>query len=723
MGRRGNWTQPRRRRPPKRTTAPEEASVGAESFDDGAGESMAAAEQTRKVKPMGTAAKELFARWGWVPDYAPIFRWEMETNRQLVKGQVFLQPSTYRARLHGRAAEVYDERRRMQERDQMAIMLHANNQQDWSPSMLYRSVAYWNQTSTLVQQAEGRQRRLASRPVTFEFMRLMRDCRPLPAWSRGEHVEFFVADQTYEWVGVKKHGRRSTVERHDHRGMPVALKHEVYVNSIRLSLPSILGTLSMQDQCAIRANHGSPYTEPFNSVFAPLDFQTVDDSLLDLAIAALQPINTMLRGHGAATSPASLTLADVAHALFGRGNVDPGGPSHFDILEPLMECDTKSYDDFVKIFAYLGSQCDPSTIVRIFAGDGQSIIRAKDVKRRWPHQYASWLVVPGGFHEHAHSMFAFTELFNACFVRYMLDELDISRVMPITHNLEHNAYAYHQNAHHVITIACVSYLLQDVTHPPPALFLRNPDLCLQQVQHAGGIVLLRYLRHAGFPTLQWQRAARDGNGAKLKLLFAYSFHCCRAVHKPVCTQVLLIGLLGMCCALPALQLILLSVTSLSLLGRLSANMYLDRMLELINSLQQGSKRSASKAGFGRAMDMTSLLRVLLHVKHAFHSHETGETDSGNPITPSMLVQARLLQNAILKEIGRDLTLHHTDNPFHMTRNPVPLFTNRSSDAQTRRPWEFIERVAYGLSRGIWRMTAETAPMYIRRWLSGHSFPF
>jgi hypothetical protein len=25
-------------------------------------------------------------------------------------------------------------------------------------------------------------------------------CRPPPPWEPGEHVSFFVADQTYEWV-------------------------------------------------------------------------------------------------------------------------------------------------------------------------------------------------------------------------------------------------------------------------------------------------------------------------------------------------------------------------------------------------------------------------------------------------------------------------------------------------------------------------------------------
>jgi hypothetical protein len=50
-------------------------------------------------------------------------------------------------------------------------------------------------------------------------------------------VSFYVADQTYEWVGMKKRGRRNTLERLDPAGMPVAIEHEVYINSVKLELP------------------------------------------------------------------------------------------------------------------------------------------------------------------------------------------------------------------------------------------------------------------------------------------------------------------------------------------------------------------------------------------------------------------------------------------------------------------------------------------------------
>jgi hypothetical protein len=202
----------------------------------------------------------------------------------------------------------------------------------------------------------------------------------VPDWKRSEHVSFFIADQTYEWVGMKKRGRRSTVEHHNALGMPVEITHEVYVNAVHVHLPALLGTLSAHDRARIAANNGSAYTEPYNHVFQPLDFAIVDGSLRDLAIDALRPVEALVVANG--TSPDSLSLYEIADGLFGRPNIDPGGPSEFDILQPLMKCDTKSYDDLVRIFEHLATQQPPDNVVSIFVGDGQSIFRAKDVKTR-----------------------------------------------------------------------------------------------------------------------------------------------------------------------------------------------------------------------------------------------------------------------------------------------------------------------------------------------------
>ena len=71
-------------------------------------------------------------------------------------------------------------------------------------------------------------------------------------------MAFFVADQTYEWVGMKKRGRRNTVERHDAGGMPVEIKHEVYINSIHVVLPATLGTLSAHDCATTSTTRAQP---------------------------------------------------------------------------------------------------------------------------------------------------------------------------------------------------------------------------------------------------------------------------------------------------------------------------------------------------------------------------------------------------------------------------------------------------------------------------------
>lgn len=486
-----------------------------------------------------------------------------------------------------------------------------------------------------------------------------------------------------------------------------------------MHLPASLGNLSDEDRARIAANHGSPYTEDYANVFAPLAPETVKESLLELAADALQPIVAMVKESGA--GPAQLTLREIAHGLFGRGKSDPGGPTEFDVLEPLEDTNTMSYEDFVRITEHLSKHTSADTVVKLLWADGQTVILAKNGKRRWPCAYASWLIGVGGFHEHAHSMFAFTETFDACFFRFGLNVLQIERVMPVTNNLEHNAYGHHQCAHHVTTIASVAFLVQDVRQPPPELLLRHGlDVYLSHIHCAGGIVMVEYLRGAGFPTLQWQRAARDTKGGKLRQLFAYSFHVYRSTcHKPVAAQIALIALLGFECTLPSLQAVLMATCSMSMLGRLSASMYADRLLEFINNLQQGKKRNASASSFGHALDLTTLLRTMLHVRHAFEATEHGAMQSDDPITESMLVQARLLQNEYRRLLGIDLTVPNAKNPFFHTGQPVAL---DGGDYRWYKPWEWIWRTAEGRSAGKGRRV-ERWDRYVRRFVYEHMFRY
>jgi hypothetical protein len=421
-------------------------------------------------------------------------------------------------------------------------------------------------------------------------------------------------------------------------------------------------------------------------------------------------------------APAQLTLRQIAHALLGRGDVDPGGPSDFDILEPLEKTNTMSYDDFVKITAHCEKHSDEESVVEVGWADGQSVIGLKNLKKRWPLRYAKWVLGVGGFHEHAHTMFAITTMFWLCYLCWCLAFLGIERVLPVTKNLEHNAYSHHQNAHHIVMLGTLAFLVQDVVNPPPALLFRlGIDVYLQYVASAGGIVLCRYLQYGGFPVVQWQRTARDAAYEKVVPLFAYSFHLYRSVaHKPVAAQIALIALLSYCCVLPAVQAVLYATFALGLLGRLSACMYTDRVLESVNQQQQGTKGNASATSFRKALDMTTLLRTMMHVRHAFQAAERGSERSDEPVTESMLVQARLLQNELRRVLGTDLTILDPNNPFWHSGNLTPL---DQGDFRERRPWEWVWRVAEGRSAGHGRARMERWNVYVRRFVHGRFFAF
>ena len=92
------------------------------------------------------------ARLLWLPSYKELFEAELLHNRHLVgrASGAQLPPSTYRARLQGAHAELYDIKRLKQERDQLAIEVHANNMRHWSPSLVSRSIAKALRTSALL---------------------------------------------------------------------------------------------------------------------------------------------------------------------------------------------------------------------------------------------------------------------------------------------------------------------------------------------------------------------------------------------------------------------------------------------------------------------------------------------------------------------------------------------------------------------------------------------
>ena len=79
-------------------------------------------------------------------------------------------------------------------------------------------------------------------------------------------------------------------------------------------------------------------------------------------------------------------------------------------------------------------------------------------------------------------------------------------------------------------------------------------------------------------------------------------------------------------------------------------MAIDRLLEHVNLLQQ--KRMNAYIGFDTALHHTPLLRAMLHTDHAYEEAVHGAAKTDDPMTVSMIFQARLLQDMFLAKLGR-----------------------------------------------------------------------
>ena len=219
-----------------------------------------------------------------------------------------------------------------------------------------------------------------------------------------------------------------------------------------------------------------------------------------------------------------------------------------------------------------------------------------------------------------------------CLVCCCCVHLGITKVGPNMKDLEHSNYEHAFTIIRVITVAIYATIVQDVTNPPPQLFLTSPDAYLARVNSGGAVVLLQFLRHVGIPALQWQRAARSGEGRKLVKLMAIALHSFRCFqYKIGCAQISMLALISYLCVHDKLAAVVfaysgacqpcpllppiapahpgkacarprLCLAAVSLLGRVGRCMAIDRLLEYVNLLQQ--KRMNAFIGFDTALHHT-----------------------------------------------------------------------------------------------------------------------
>jgi hypothetical protein len=579
-----------------------------------------------------------YARDLWRWDYSSLLDEEDVGSRALVGS---LPVSTYRQRLNNKpeAAARYDARAVKRARGAMAQLGRVSNNRNWTFSIVARSLSYFNQRVPVrVWRDEQEDRRIASRSHCILLLKEMHRLEPRPQWLPHEHVFVLAADQTYCWQGCKKRGgRRHGAERVDATGMPVRIRSEVYVNSLCAPVPFALCDFTAAELALVQ-QHG-PYTGDFAAILPELNPVKVRHHLLQFERELGSLVLTRARDDGIPVQ--QLPLGSIMHALLARPDIDPGGPTFFDWLPPLKRCDTKSHQDMRRIIAHGWEHCGlPSPAVQVLYGDGQTVMRARDAKRRWPWQNRGVLVAVGNFHPHAHFMFGLIEAWWECIIGAFAALLSKDKVTPFMKDLEHANYVHAFTILRVMHVGIMAFLLQDVRDPPPDLLLRDPDAYAARVEHAGGVVLLHFLRYVGSPSLWWQRAARAGDGERAGALHAYSLHVFRAgTHKPNCAQVSIIALLSFFATHPKLANVVYAFSSVSLLGKPGCGQWIDRLLEYVNFLQQ--KRMNAYSGFDTALHHTSLLKAMLHVDHAWEHAVHGAGPTEEPMTLSMVYEARV----------------------------------------------------------------------------------
>lgn len=126
-----------------------------------------------------------------------------------------------------------------------------------------------------------------------------------------------------------------------------------------------------------------------------------------------------------------ISLREIIDALYGFPDTNPRGPTPRQILPPLLDTDTCSYNDMIKIlrmcFSYMSLLC----VVLVLFGDGQSVQMLRNTRRRWPRAYKRVLIGCGHFHQFAHWEFGQVEGFWACLMCCCMQEIGAVLPLPV----------------------------------------------------------------------------------------------------------------------------------------------------------------------------------------------------------------------------------------------------------------------------------------------------
>lgn len=430
-----------------------------------------------------------------------------------------------------------------------------------------------------------------------------------------------------------------------------------------------------------------------------------------------------------------LGIAGIARGVAGRPEVYPVKPTYVVTKMPIEKTDTSAYCDHIKVNSHMerdvrsimensppgndGLTPAPNAedcVILAFV-DGEALERSGGLKKRTGDRYRQIVPLDGPFHGHAHGIFAYVEMWFDPLLGWCAHILGRLRICKIQQTLDKNEYLIWQEFITEVSVGILSFLLLDVKKPSPTLYLGNPRAYTQQVAKAGGKVLLKFLKYAGFPALAHLYCARAADGPGVRGLYAYDFHVFRSVaHKPNRTSYSLQLLATYESLHPKLKPVFDACMSVSPLGRPGSNVFVDRMMEMRNALSEqrsglGGELSA-KLHIGPQLDVLSDAVHVSHLARSSHATRTDlaplvpqkwdelydQNDGGlrEPIRPTLLNGAARLRSEILKVLGTDLT---QDDPMNHFSHAGPVNYD-GGDWQSKKPHKFMWAVLAGYARAI-----------------------
>lgn len=682
--------------------------------------------------PRVTAAerKQLFARLLWLFDYKPIFAAERELNKPLLELLKSNYTSAHTWRLMhsssaaGEAATAAVEARLG---ECIGFLERSRNRLHVPFSQVAKAISYLaSGTPKVTWTAERKAQRVVGRAYAIDVLEEMALCRPPPPFEELER-EVLVSiafDQTYAKAGAGTGvSRYNGVQTVDKEGNAVGRERMVYINGQFFPVPRLGLTLSA-DACTRIAAVG-PYTQDFRRIMPLLQPYRLDRVMDDFVRRAVG----LLGGQPPASTRGAMGR------LLSRPNDNPGAATYLTFMTPLLWVNTQSYIDLMRIVAWCITFIGCCPLILHLIGDGQSILRLRDLKRLHPARFKHVLIGNGHFHSGAHSSFADVTLWWWCLlcccmlaigkVRRDADGSFKGTVRPAIKSLECNATGHVQQALLAVTVAILVFFTTKVTSPPPDLFLSDPIVYLSRIENASGVVLAEFLRHSGLPTLFWQRGTRGREGKTLDDLHCLALHKFRCAHKTSSSQISLLHLISIFGTHPELRDYLRSRLFVNITPAVGGAVGADRSVECMNDDQ---KEFNVHPSLMQSLAFTRLLQPMYWVYRQWKIATGTLAAADTGVRASMENEIDVLVCLFVEKIGTDLETYTTHNNLWWTGTPVDM--RSASNLKKGRPWAWIWSVARGMSTCLAKedsaaearkASTETWWRFIERHLFSHMF--